>query len=816
MPTTLSSLRDQIRSSLEAGDINAAAAACLIGLDRYPRWVEGHRFLGEINLGQEAFQAARDCFEVVASAEPDNATPYVGLGVVYEHEQRLREAVGAFERALDLDQADEEVRQELVRLYSQLHLSKVVETTRAGLAHQHLRGRQLSEALRELDELLSSDPRRLDLLLARARAAWLSGKLDVAEQTARQILTFSPDCVLANVIVGELLIRAGHADQAEPFLQTARELDPDAGVTSTAVEALASEGIDVSPVLPRRAHEVVVAEDATVTPHQEAAAPSVPEPADLLAGAPPTASRPSASPEELWPATPVTSAAGMSSTGQQGLLDNLLRELDKVWPERLDASQPTPPSVSTGAEKLRPIPPADHEPDDDDNLPPSFLGDVSEVIREFEQPSTLTLAHHREKAAANAASDDFPDEDTATQTDFAASDVMLSGERAIIDLTLPAGSPASSATDTGDDELRIPESDMFRSGERSVIDLTFADAPHASAGSPSGPASSPALGPESPESLMSGEHAVIDLGASSEPVNLDDFPPLEPFPVRDELQPAKVDAPYASAESDIAALTAQPADELDLPIARDDEPPLPDAQPTAGPAGSSVAAPPSGTPDRVDDGGPESMAEGEPREPLTIDWAALGIDTVPAEPVSAVGQRSDALQHDSTAGDLVTGDHADEAEQLAAPAFAGEPTSYSEADTSAQTPQPPVEADAVAPPVQALAEAAGPVSVAEPVQPALEPPDPLAEAAARLSGAHPEDGLRTLRRLLHASPEFAPRVLELVAATTRGGVASRAQVIGDAHLIMGSYEAAIASYTTALDDLRSGMVGTAPIPRLPR
>ena len=493
MPTTLSSLRDQIRSSLEAGDTNAAAAACLIGLRQFPRWVEGHRFLGEINLGQDEFNAARSCFEAVASAEPDNATPYVGMGVVYEHEEKHREAIVAFEHALDLDQSDMEVRQELVRLYDQLHLSKVVQTTRAGLAHLHLRNRLLPQAQKEIEELLQFEPQRLDLLVARMRASWLVGKLDVAEQTARSILEVSPDCIIANLILGEMLTRTGRADQAEPFLAAVQALDPEGGITAPALDELASEGYTVDSALPRVPRDVDVPEDATVRPGVGQA--PVPQPGDILTGS--IAPRPS--PASSTPAETGEFWAGAGTvrptTGQQGMLDSLLKDLDQVWPDRLDATKTSRADAPSPEPSQTPVVPHPAHEDDDEALPPSFMGDVSEVIREFEspgagqddtftEPAPSAPKHEVEDASARLPKvvpvvDEFvptsPNVVSDEKDEFELSGDLLSGEHAIIDFSLPADDARRHIEDSFPtaDERRATEAEMFQSAERSIIDLSL-------------------------------------------------------------------------------------------------------------------------------------------------------------------------------------------------------------------------------------------------------------------------------------------------------------------------------------------------------
>lgn len=535
MTATLETLREQMRSCLEAGDVETAADACLRGLRQYPRWVEGHRFLGEINLNQDALDAARRCFELVAAAEPDNATPYVGIGVVLEHQQRFSEAVVAFERALDLDQTDNEVRQELVRLYEQVGSGRGVQTTRAALAHQHVRGHMLRQAEREIDGLLAAEATRLDLMLARARVAWLNGNADAAERAARAVLELSPDCVLANLIAAEALTRADRPGDAAPFLVAVGELDPEAELTSAALQGLLAEGVTVAHGLPL-SHQVVRVD----MPHEDLAAGD--PPTETLAEAdeaeePAVASADPESPQpadgEPWMSTPLelnVQRVASPVSPQAGMLDSLLKDLDQVWPERLDldqgASKQTAAAVGSSAALT------ELAPTDDEDLPPSFLGDVSEVIREFEdpadhydlfvdlpsRPNTLSPGEPGPAPSAAGSGDpdrfDFAAELAASQTRALApvEEPTLSGQHAIIDLSTAVEAGWDSGLPGEQPLAGVPaETVCLQASERAAVDSP--DDRAEATGWNAAPDSPPGRGVATTEASGWGERAVVDADA---------------------------------------------------------------------------------------------------------------------------------------------------------------------------------------------------------------------------------------------------------------------------------------------------------------
>lgn len=770
MTATLETLREQIRSCLEAGDVDRAAEACLRGLRHYPRWVEGHRYLGEINLSQDALDAARRCFELVASSEPDNATPYVGIGAVLEHQQRFAEAVVAFERALDLDQTDNEVRQELVRLYAQLHLPRSVQTTRAALAHQHVRGHMLRQAQSGIDELLAADPGRLDLLLARARVAWLSGKLDAAEQAARAVIEISPDCVLANLIVAETLGRAGRADEAEPFLQAVRELDPEAATTSAALQDLLAEGVSIVPGLPTALQPAPI-DDAeasavgAVAPATEVAAQSdataySPHPADSAPGA-----------AEPWTSAPLEMNAQRASSptpGQPGMLDSLLKDLDQVWPERLDAGDDAF-SKSAASQAAGPPPLPDIAPASDEELPPSFLGDVSEVIREFEDPAdhydlfadlpSQQSGHGTgERASSEAASShaaaaepfdfDLEADASSTRAKAPAEDLTLSGQHAIIDLSASDGDgwgAASSEMATAGTGFEV---ESLQSAERAVIDMSMAD-DGVSAGL-HGLDARPPLAVAPFEALGSGEHEVIDLS---------DVPIASEEELADLLG-------GATAAGDGAASMSAPGAAFDAAGALLDA----DAGGSHDPDGSAELGAAEALADDADIAS-WSLGGSTGEDAWIRDNAAGPADPEPDDTLSGLAEGT-ASETAWPVGDGVEADLPSSLQEYVEPAPAADPVPMSAAEQVTESGSQPAGTS-------------------------------LAEVEASLTCGRFDDGWRHLQALVRETPVVASDAIDLLARHDGGSRRLRLQVSGDALMAAGKYWEALAKYAEALEAVRT-------------
>ncbi|HEX5418251.1 MAG TPA: tetratricopeptide repeat protein, partial [Chloroflexota bacterium] len=180
--------------------------------ERILRWFPGdaraRSLLGQASLGAGDHERARQQFDLALEYDPEDATALAALGVVHSAEGRLGAAVKAFERAYDLNPANEEVRDSLARLYAERDggPTAVPAAPPVAVARWRLRHEPLETALDAVNTLLVSQPGNVAVALARAEALWRSERFDDAERACRQILTRHPHFLKPRLILGLTLV----------------------------------------------------------------------------------------------------------------------------------------------------------------------------------------------------------------------------------------------------------------------------------------------------------------------------------------------------------------------------------------------------------------------------------------------------------------------------------------------------------------------------------------------------------------------------------------------------------------------------------
>jgi tetratricopeptide (TPR) repeat protein len=99
--------------------LDEAIAHCQQILRHYPKHIETYCLLGEACLEKELYREAIEFFQRTLSDDPENLISRVGLGIIYDEQGALPEAIWQMERAFELAPGNAEVRRELQRMYLQ-------------------------------------------------------------------------------------------------------------------------------------------------------------------------------------------------------------------------------------------------------------------------------------------------------------------------------------------------------------------------------------------------------------------------------------------------------------------------------------------------------------------------------------------------------------------------------------------------------------------------------------------------------------------------------------------------------------------------
>jgi tetratricopeptide (TPR) repeat protein len=226
---TLQHYCDEARELINSGAYDEAVAVCHHILKRYPKHIETYRIMGEACLEKGEREDATDIFKRLLSADPENFVAYAGLGVLSEAQGALEEAVGHMERAFELAPNNDGIRDALRRLYAKRDGTEPVriKLNKAALARMYVKGSQYEQAIREFQELLESNPDRMDLRVSLADTLWRDGQHEQAAKMAREILQTSPECLKAILLLGIILMKKGQRRQAQAMLDQARSMDPE-------------------------------------------------------------------------------------------------------------------------------------------------------------------------------------------------------------------------------------------------------------------------------------------------------------------------------------------------------------------------------------------------------------------------------------------------------------------------------------------------------------------------------------------------------------------------------------------------------------
>jgi tetratricopeptide (TPR) repeat protein len=229
---TLSKYCDQAKELIRTDSYNQAIAICRHILKHYPRHVRAYRLLGEACLEKGDYVEAANFFKRVLGADMEDMVVYVGLGIIFDEQGALDEAIWQLERAFELSPGNAEIRQELQRLYGERDGTPPpkLRLTPAALGRLYLREELYQRAIDEFRDVLNEDRERADIQVALAQALWWTGQKQEAADVCQALLEQYPNCLKANLILGEILLSGNREEEGQALLETAQALDPENSV----------------------------------------------------------------------------------------------------------------------------------------------------------------------------------------------------------------------------------------------------------------------------------------------------------------------------------------------------------------------------------------------------------------------------------------------------------------------------------------------------------------------------------------------------------------------------------------------------------
>ena len=197
-------------------------------LARYPKNAAAYRSLAQALMAQSRWEEARDIWQRLVAALPDNVEVQRQLAETYTHLEDLNRALFHLERAFDLNPNDTEILAKLRALYTRKSGKPVgkIQLTAAAAAGQYLKNQLHDQAITALRKAIDSQGSRVDLQLLLAKALWEKGRTIDAAEKAMDVLKSLPFCVSANRILAELWLNEQRPTDAQRYLSRIEEVDP--------------------------------------------------------------------------------------------------------------------------------------------------------------------------------------------------------------------------------------------------------------------------------------------------------------------------------------------------------------------------------------------------------------------------------------------------------------------------------------------------------------------------------------------------------------------------------------------------------------
>jgi hypothetical protein len=229
---------EQIEQLLEDGAYHLAGKHCRQILQQHPLHVPTYRLLAKTSLESNQYREAKDLFQRILSADPNDYIAHVGLSIIYKEENVDAQALWHLERAYEIEPYNAAIQQELRVLYLDyvkqqengrfptfdLSPDATPPLTEGALARLYVRSELYEQAADLLRAILAKDEDRIDLRVLLTETLWRGGHRMEAVRTGLQVLEQLPNCIVANAVLADIWLRTGRIEEAQSYLRRVQAL----------------------------------------------------------------------------------------------------------------------------------------------------------------------------------------------------------------------------------------------------------------------------------------------------------------------------------------------------------------------------------------------------------------------------------------------------------------------------------------------------------------------------------------------------------------------------------------------------------------
>jgi tetratricopeptide (TPR) repeat protein len=220
---------------IEDGRIEETIAHARHILSHYPRYLPAYSLMARASMEKGDFSRASHFFQTILSSNPEDASAWMNLAQLSDDLGEVEQAAWYMERAFEIDPGNGLVRERLRQLYSQRDGVERdrIKMTPAAIARTQARSGAFRSASKRLQRILRTEPNLPPLQIAALEATLARALLNQrarasqADEVCKSLLQKLPRCFQANLIRARIYASANRAQEGAPYLDVARELDPE-------------------------------------------------------------------------------------------------------------------------------------------------------------------------------------------------------------------------------------------------------------------------------------------------------------------------------------------------------------------------------------------------------------------------------------------------------------------------------------------------------------------------------------------------------------------------------------------------------------